>query len=358
MSGFCTFYTLLIKKGETAMRRVARGFFILCAIAVIALAALFVIELWQCGWSFDGKNSKNYTHTEQVITEDFTKIIINLKTDDISVLPSEDGECRLETFERKSMPHTVKVEDGTLVISFTEKDDLYSRINPFRFTSTYATLYLPGNYYDALTIGHKTGDLLVENGIYYDSVAIALSTGDVTFLADAIKDLEITTTTGDVRIVSDKTGEARITTTTGDITLTDSVVTSLDISLSTGEVTATNLTVLSDALIKGTTGNSTLKDVTARNLSIKKSTGNTTLDDVYADERFEVEATSGRVTLDGIDGGEIFIKTTTGSVKGSILSEKQFLAKSTSGRIDVPSTAGPICKIETTTGSIKIIIGN
>ena len=339
------------------MRTALNCFFATCAALTLAVLVLFICELWQNGWSFSGADSDHYKYREEIITEDFSRIIINLTTEDVTLLPSENDECKLVTFEKVSRPHTAKVEDGALVITYTDKGSLYDKVRLFNFAKTYTTIYLPKQYYNALAIGVRTGDVTVGEGIYYDSASIALTTGDVSFFADALVDLEITGTTGDVEISSSNSGDVRIATTTGNVKITDSIITSLDLSLSTGDVAAEGVTVIKNAKIKGTSGESTLTEFTAGNLYLKKSTGKTTLEHVYADEILNVETTTGKVTLCGTDAGEISIKTTTGSINGSILSEKEFLARSASGSVNVPDTSGPICRLETTSGSIKIIIG-
>ena len=341
------------------MKMILKCFFIFCAFVCTSLLVLFVAELWQNGWSFDAKSSDNYEQREVIIDESFSSLIIGLKSDKLTILPSEGGECRLVTFEKKTRPHTLEVRDGALVLSYREEKSLYDYIRVFSFAKTYATLYIPAGHYDALAVALTTGDVTVDKGLMFGSVSIAATTGNVEFSADALTDLSVTLSTGNLLISTPRTGAVSIKGTTADVTITDSTITSLDLSLATGDTKITDTTILADAKLKSTTGKSSLTRTTARNLFIDKSTGSTTLDGVYTDELMRIDATTSRITLNGIDAGEISIKTTSGSVSGSILSEKQFLVRSTSGSISLPdSTSGGICRIETTSGSVKLMIGS
>ena len=262
----------------------------------ILVGALSVLS-FTCVLGLTSCSNKNYVNNTHDISENFGNIFIDTQAADVIVLPSADGKCRVECYEKKNTQHAVSVSDDTLNISWKDGRKWYQRL--FNSGKATITIYLPLQTYNSIVVENTTGDIRVEN----------ISTGS----------LAINCTTGDVYIIGVK---------------------------SDGNVS-------SDI----TTGNTKMSDVSCRDLTINGTTGDVTLSKTVALGRLSIDVSTGDVIFDSCDAAEIYVESTTGDVKGSFLTDKIIFAKTTTGKISVPkSTVGGRCEIETTTGDIDISI--
>ena len=280
------------------MRRSAKPWLITAAVLVAVGLIMFVGVMTMSHWDFSKLNTAKYVSSTYPVDEKFHDISIRTITADIRFVPSDDDACRVECHELEKIPHSVKVEDGTLMISSVDNRSWYDHIG-ISFRSPKVTVYLPESSYGKVSVNNTTGDLDIPKDFTFESLDAALTTGAADISASVSKDIQARVTTGAV----------------------------------------------------------TLSDVTCDNLTISGSTGSTTLKNVIAEGTMSIKRTTGSISFDGCDASEINVKTTTGSVNGTLLSEKVFSAKSTTGSVDVPATTGGgRCVIETTTGSISIRI--
>ena len=63
-------------------------------------AALFLIPLANNGWDFSKLSGNRYQTKSYDITEDFTKISVDLQSADIRILPATDGGAKVISYER------------------------------------------------------------------------------------------------------------------------------------------------------------------------------------------------------------------------------------------------------------------
>ena len=282
----------------------------------ILVGALSVLS-FTCVLGLTSCSNKNYVNNTHDISENFSNIFIDTKAADVIVLPSPDGKCRVECYEKKNTQHAVSVSDDTLNISWKDGRKWYQKI--FNTGRVKVTVYLPVQTYNSIVINNTTGDVRVEN----------ISAGSLT----------IDATTGDVSVLNVKSdGNISVDVTTGDINVSR-VESKGNISFVT------------------TTGNTKMSDVSCRDLTINGTTGDVTLSKTVALERLSIDVSTGDVIFDSCDAAEIYVESTTGDVKGSFLTDKIIFAKTTTGKISVPkSTVGGRCEIETTTGDIDISI--
>jgi len=277
-------------------------------ILVIALGMSF--GSWELG-------TNKYETNSYEINESFGKISINTDTADIVFLPSEDGKCKIDCYEKSNMKHSVSVIDGVLSITLVDSREWYEFIG-INFGSTKITLYLPIGEYPSLLIEESTGDVRIPKDLKFESIDISVSTGDVICRASA--------------------NSVRISSSTGDITLSD-------------------MTCEGDLTLSVSTGDVKLSDIACKSLSSRGSTGEINLTRVIASDKLYIERSTGDVELDASDAKEIYIETDTGDVEGSLASGKDFYAESDTGDVRVPSsTDGGRCEIKTDTGDIKITV--
>lgn len=270
------------------------------------------------------------------ITQSFANIEIECDTENVSILPSTDGVCRVVTVEDKKRPGEVTVVDDTLKITVSDNRTFFDYLS-VNFKSTSVEVYLPLDVYGSLNVSVSTGNVNVYGAFNFKSADVTLSTGTAEFSSSV-------------------DGHLMIVATTGDITAKNITVGALSLIVTTGDVEAVEVNSLGDATLSVTTGDAFVTGLTCKSFSSSGSTGDVNISQLVADEKISIKRSTGNVRLENIDAAKIKIETTTGSVTGSVLSEKSFYASSTTGRIDVPKTSGEICEINTTTGNIIITV--
>ncbi len=353
-----------------------KNFFTVAGILLIIGAALFGGALMlNGGFSF----KKNFTEKTLIIEDSFGSLSIDADTTQISILPATDGKCTVELYEKKKLPHSVTVENDTLIIEAAEKK-WYDHLRLFGFAKPKITLYLPLNEYKDLSIDNDTGDITVDKAFTFEKADIGCDTGDIRFNAAVQKALEIETDTGDIAANGVRAEAIDISTDTGHITLYNIDITdALKIETSTGNVEIDTLSA-GDLEIIGSTAKHTLKNLNVTEaIHIENSTGDVTLEKVYADKltvsvstgdtlikeckfasKLSAVASTGDVIFDRSDAGEIDIRVSTGTVAGTLLSGKMFNAESNTGKVQVPADDpnGGQCEITTSTGKIDITIAD
>ena len=88
---------------------------IFAAFLVIAGCVIFVGVMRVLNWDFT-KLSAQYETNRHEISDDLQNITIRSDTAAITFLPSPDGKCTVECYEKMNLKHRVSVDNGTLVI--------------------------------------------------------------------------------------------------------------------------------------------------------------------------------------------------------------------------------------------------
>ena len=94
----------------------------------------FVLLMSLCGWDFGKLNTVRYVTSEHTVTEEFNSISVEGDTADITLLPSEDGACRVSCYDHEKIKYTATVDNGTLKITLTDERAWYECIG---FISSY-----------------------------------------------------------------------------------------------------------------------------------------------------------------------------------------------------------------------------
>lgn len=270
------------------------------------------------------------------IEEDFRSMDIRSDTEEIRLVPTEDGTCSVRFYLPQDIQHTAVVEDETLVIKIEDKREWLDQIGSVSFDTPGITVYLPKTDYADLRIEESTGDIEIPKDFSFENVDITASTGSVVTSASV-------------------SGTMRIALSTGDIHLEDLSAGQLELSVSTGAVQLRSVSCLGSLGIGVSTGKTTLTDVDCGSLRSTGSTGALNLTNVLAVDAVRIERSTGDVQFAACDAKELYVKTDTGDVTGSLLSSKVFLTKSDTGKIEVPqSVTGGRCEITTDTGDIRL----
>lgn len=330
---------------------------VLLIIAGIAIACSAFI---MTDFSLEGFATESFEETTCTIEGDFNHVLIATQEHDLTILPSENGECKIVFDKNKAQKNEYApeyaIDSDTLVINIVDNRKWFDHIGIFSGEVS-MTLYLPESRYVSLTAATDTGDITVSEKLSFTGSSVATSTGDIKFLAKI-------------------DGELALATSTGDITVSDQELISLDASVSTGEIFIENVKATGRITLSGSTGRTELHSVEADGITSKGSTGDILLKNVYVEKDIFIERGTGDVTLTSVLSDSFVIKTSTGDVKlnlsdadsieittdtgrvdAILLTEKIFKCESSSGNIKIPDThSGGNCRVKTSTGNIHITI--
>lgn len=318
------------------MSRKTKIWFIAAVFLIIIGSIVFGGVMAMLKGDFTKLSTVKYESNTYQIEEEFNNISVDTNTEDITFLPSQNNQCKIECYEEKNLKHSIIVEDKTLKIKRGDKK-WYENIG-INFGSPKITVYMPSGDYGAISLKNSTGDVKIPKNFIFESIDISASTGEITNYSSA-------------------SGDIKIKASTGNITVQGISANTIDLSVSTGKIRAESISTKGNIKIKVSTGKVVLADVKCKNVISSGSTGSITLKNVIASGEFSIKRSTGDVKFEKCDANEMLVKTDTGDVKGSLLSDKVFITESDTGIIKVPKTTkGGKCEIITDTGDIKITI--
>ncbi len=314
-----------------------KGWIVLgCGLTVLGLL-LAGGALAAVGFDFSRLSAGSYVTNTVEVAESFRDIRLQGNTEDMDFVPSGDGTCRVVFHEKEDEPHTARVEDNTLVIENTDRQNQFFIDFGNLAEHPSVTVYLPETAWGALSVQADTGDLKIPGDFTFDSISVKLSTGDVECGASAEGDLAVRTSTGHIRLSGLSAASVRLETSTGTILMKD-------------------VSCTGDAEVRVSTGRTELENVTCGNLTSSGSTGSLFLTKVLASGSFSLTRDTGSIRFDGCDAGTILAETDTGSITGTLLTGKEYVTRTDTGRTEVPASVagGGRCELTSDTGDIRI----
>ena len=235
------------------------------------------------------------TNTYEV-DEDFKDIKLTADAEDVILISSDEGNCRVECTEPAKSPHDVKVENGILTVASSRLNLTFCDM-AFIPHKMETRIYLPKREYERLSVESDKGRIDIPEDFNFEDIGIDSDIGDIICMASVKGDIRINTDVGKV----------------------------------------------------------SLKDLTCTNLSVKGDTGKIELDGVVASGRFDIETDVGAISFKGCDANEIHAGTATGNIEGTLLTDKTFITRNHTGKVEVPdSRGGGRCELSTDTGNIRI----
>jgi len=306
---------------------------------VVAGAILMTVAVSLADGDFGKLSTVTYETNTHSITEPFHSISVDADTEDVTLLPAEDGQCKVVCVEQPNLSHTVTVTEGVLTIRRVDRREWYHHIHiGWAMEKFKITVYLPAGDYEALNVKTDTGDVAVPKNFSFNRMDISTDTGDIENYASATGAMSITADTGDIRVENVYAGTVKL-------------------AVTTGHVTAKGVDCEGNLSVTVSTGDTKLTDVACQDLLSEGSTGDLTMQGVIAAGAFSVKRSTGDVWLDNCDAAELYVVTDTGSVTGTLLSDKVFLVTTDTGDIDVPkSVIGGRCEITTDTGDVRMSV--
>ncbi len=307
---------------------------------------------------------------------DFDSISVDALSADVTLLPAEDGVCRVEAKDLDKIRYTAEVVGGTLLIRAKDTRAWYEHLISFNGGDAALTVYLPDRSYASLNVELASGDVEVGRDFTFTGdVSLNAASGDLTLTAavegqttldtttgDILAEgkhttLTVTVTTGDITLRHLDAKEIRVTATSGDVEVKESVAVTLSAVTGTGSVRIEDLIVEENLRVSTTTGDHTLLRVLCGELDLHATTGHVEMTEAVAMGHAAVETATGSVSFTRSDAATLSVRTTTGSVGGSLLTSKVFHTETNSGSVNVPkSTVGGLCEIKTTSGNIRMTV--
>ncbi len=264
----------------------------------------------------DAGYSQRVTRKTYEVTESFRNISVEESSEDVQLLPSTDGRCRVTCGETDRCSYTVKVEKDTLTVVREDDESVH-----FGFTlyneSVPLCIYLPEKSYQALSVSCTSGDVEAA-GFSFDTAEIRTTSGEVELRAITVKALSVSCTSGDLFLEElSCSGEAKLHSASGEIRAESCSLGSLELSSTSGDVELIRVVCTGDA---------------------------------------KAETTSGEITLTDVGAASFDLSCTSGDVEGSVLGPVDFIVNTVSG--DVRTVGGvrgaAPCRVHTTSGSVDL----
>ena len=272
---------------------------ILIAVLVVAIGAgLCFAGLSTVHFDIKKLDWTEYVTNTHEVSESFTGVEMDLDTADVNIEPAADGKCRVVCVEREKYPHTVTVENGTLIVRAAKGQRWNFNIGVL-VNSPSVTVYLPAAEYRSLKLDADTGAVTLAPGLSFEAVDVDADTGSVNMDGVDVDRLKINADTGRIAIAN----------------------------------------------------------MTPETADLESATGSIRLTDVVCSGDMHVETDTGSIRLENADAANLYLESDTGSISGTIRTEKTFVAKSATGSVNVPEgTSGGRCEAHTDTGSIRLSI--
>ena len=159
-----------MKKSTKVWLFVAGIVFFIGLIALIVSLAL--------GWDMVKSTSKDLETQTISIQQDFDRISLECDTQDVYLLPSADGECRVVFVTEEYYDNTAEVENGCLQVKSIDHSSFIDHVGISFGEASSITVYLPKLEYDALVINADTSDISIPKEFSFGTVDISLTTGD------------------------------------------------------------------------------------------------------------------------------------------------------------------------------------
>ncbi|MBO4636160.1 MAG: DUF4097 family beta strand repeat protein [Clostridiales bacterium] len=264
-----------------------------------------------------------YIRKEEVITEDFSNILMQEISSDIRILPSDDGNTRIVYYDTNLMEHEIVTENDTLKVLYEDNSEgthWWQHVN-FNFSFNDdpedhdTILYLPEDSYGNLSIEGVSSDISVPEGFGFNNIDVTAISGNISVLAAASGNISANTTSGDVILSSGTPSSAEISVISGDISISDMQIAGrLNLNTTSGKMTLSRVDAGSCAF-NTISGDITFADFSAGSIDINTTSGDIS-GNVIGEYHFDVNTTSGEINLpDNISSGlEFDISTISGDV--------------------------------------------
>jgi len=302
------------------------------AFFLIAAVVLGGCALLSGKFDFDRFNVSEYEEAEYICAEPVTAVKVIDGDQDIEILPSTDGTCRIEYMYGEYDNYDISLEDGLLTVEMDEK----FHFGLFGFDRT-IRIYLPEGEYESLTVDSSSGDILV-TGCSASIIALDAASGDISAINCSAANFGLSASSGEICVKD-----------------CDAVYN--EISATSGDIDVQGMTAAEKLTVESASGDIEIKCSSASAVEVSAASGDVEADDITAAGQLVIDTASGDVSFMRADAGSIYVNAASGDVYGSVVKPMLYEAHAASGNVDIPvpmRDAG-ICRIETASGDITII---
>ncbi len=313
------------------------------ALFCILLGGALIVSVGSLnGWSLSNFSSTvHLTQKEFTVKEDFRAIDLRGSLgSDVSLLPAEDGLCRvvMGVSDEEGIETIVEVRGGVLYVTRRDTRPWYQRFSIVSMPGEDdVTVYLPETRLEALDLQSASGQVMVSGGLVFGRVSVTCSSGDIRFLANAKESLSLQTNSGDIALLYAVCGDVALKSSSGKIQVKELQCGDFRSQSSSGDQLLEDLAAAGDLKAVSSSGEKTLRRVTAGGDAV-------------------LESSSGDVELEKFDAASVAIRTSSGEVKGTVARRMDFSASSSSGDIRLPESdpKGGAFRVTTSSGDVKI----
>lgn len=267
----------------TKTKKIIIGLCFVCIVLGLVLCAVALAMYGGTSGIMDMSTLK-YAKNTYEISESFENINIKEIECDVTVLPSQDGKCKIIATESAKVYNEISVENGTLTIKRRDTRKWYDHIGIVWYSDMTLTLYLSQSEYNSLTLGTVSGDAELDSSLCFRT--------------------------------------AKVTSTSGDIDIPCSVGEELTAESTSGTINIKDVTCNANVTAKTVSGEIKIKNVSVAGLSVSSSSGGVYVTDTVAKGEIYAKTVSGRIKLERSDAGGLEIKSTSGSVYCGLLTKK------------------------------------
>ena len=209
-------------------------------ILVIAGTVISLVAAAAMDFDLSRLDSGNYETNTYAVNEPFSAVAVDAEDEDVVILPSEDGACRVVCLEDEKRRHEVAVVNGTLRIRQPER-----REDGFHFgvyiQETKITVYLPAGTCSGLSVRSDSGDVSLES-LRTENILLETDTGEVLLRDVTSGNLTAEGETGNMTLERVTiSGNCSIDQDTGDVIFRDSDAGEISVETDSGDVTGTLL---------------------------------------------------------------------------------------------------------------------
>ena len=136
-------------------------------------------------WDFTKLSTVRYETNDYKINEEFKNISIVTRTADVVFVPSENEVAEVVCQEQINMKHSVRVQDGTLLVEIVDVRKWHEHIG-INFGTSKITVYLPQDQYGVLSVKSSTGKIYIEK-LNAEAVNLSVSTGKIPMISSYLR---------------------------------------------------------------------------------------------------------------------------------------------------------------------------
>ena len=186
---------------------------------VVVGIILMVCAAGLAGFDVKSVFTDDRKRNDVIVKEKFDSVTVETGIDSVSFIPSEDGSSLVEFYESPKSFYDVKVEDGTLKITYNENRKWYEFISFGSMSQHEVKVMIPAGEYKSISVNTGVGDINIPGDYHAESIAASSGIGNIN-APKAEKSTSINTGIGDITVPEgEKSGKVDINTGIGDINI-------------------------------------------------------------------------------------------------------------------------------------------